>query len=504
MSTRKGTKPVLLLGALYVLTVFAPRLLVFPISDLDLDEYHSALIAQGLLYGQMPFDYVFGGHHPAASYYFYAPFLAVFGSSVIAIRMIALTYASLGFYLIYRICTAAGLELRLSAVCAALYGVVTLPHSGLASNTELILNPLVLSVTLACLSYSRGPTTTGALEIGAISGICVSVNYIVTPIVGTIGLCAIILVRRNLRAAVTDAAFAASSALGMFVVLLLPVILFGDIIAYFREQIAFLKLYSLGLHRPQGSDLLWWIKDWTLSILLPAIPAATILWFKRAKSPLSEREKMILIYLCCYVGAAVLAAAAPRRFYPHYALLVAPAITLMTGAVLYSRRGRDTLRYALVLTAAIAFAQPALSSTTRWDFERGLDGWVHWLNHEPSDSLAEIAREVRIYTHSGDYIFVTHTHVLYILSDTRSPTRFAFGGDWWVSDPEIMRIFGTTPADELDRILALHPKIIVVGPRAGSRHVDPEYLRKLTAALASQYEFLKTIGHVELYRLKPF
>jgi len=506
MSTHKQTKPVLLLIALCFLTVFAPRLLVFPISDINSDEYYSALIAQGLLRGQMPFDYVFNGHHPAASYYFYAPFLAVFGSNIIAIRSIALTYVSLSFYLIYRICTAAGLEPRLSSVCAAIYGIITLPFGGLASNTELILNPLVMWVTLLCLSYSRAPSRTGAVMIGAISGICVSVNYIAAPIVGTLGLCAIILVRRNPRAAVTDAAFAALSALGMFFILLLPVILFGDIIAYFSEQIAFLKLYSLGLQSPLRSDLLWQLKDWTLPILLPAVPAATILWFTRPKSPLSGREKMILIYLWCYVVAAVLAAVAPRRFYQHYALLVAPAITLMTGAVLYSRRGRNTLRYALVLTAAIAVAQPAFSSTTRWDFERGLDGWVHWLNHQPSDSLAEVAREVKLYTHSGDYIFVTHTHDLYILSDTRSPTRFAFGGDWWMSDPEIMRIFGTTPAEEFEKILALHPKMIVVGPpvRWGVRHIDPEYLRKLTAALASQYEYLKTIDRVELYRLKPF
>src|SRR5271155_245611 len=81
-SVRVETRPFLLFLALYILTVFAPRLLVFPVSELDWDEYYSAMIAQGLLQGQMPFDYVFGGHHPAASYYFYAPFLAVFGSGI--------------------------------------------------------------------------------------------------------------------------------------------------------------------------------------------------------------------------------------------------------------------------------------------------------------------------------------------------------------------------------------------------------------------------------------
>ena len=65
-SVRDETRPVLLPLALYILTVLAPRLLVFPVSDIDWDEYYSALIAQGLLQGQMPFDYVFGGHHPAA------------------------------------------------------------------------------------------------------------------------------------------------------------------------------------------------------------------------------------------------------------------------------------------------------------------------------------------------------------------------------------------------------------------------------------------------------
>jgi len=504
-SPRDETRPVLLLVILYVLTVLAPRLLVFPISDLDWDEYFYALIAQGLLHGRLPFDYVFGGHHPAASYYFYAPFLALFGSSIIAIRAVALSYASAGFYLIYRICTLAGLEPRLSSVCAALYGASTLPSWGLASNTELILNPLVLSVTLACLSYSRGPRRTGVVMIGAISGVCISVNYTVAPIVAALSLCAIILVRRDLKVALIDANIAVASALSMFGMLLLPVILFGHIVAYISNQIVFLKMYASlgGTETPSGSYLKLLKKDWAFSILVPAIPAATILLFKRATAPLSGREKIIFIYLCCYVAVAVLAAAAPRRFFPHYALLVTPAIALMTGAVLHSRRGRGTLGYALVLTAAIALAQTAFHNRTRWDFERGAEGWMHWLNHEPSDSLAEIAREVKVYTHSGDYIFVTYTHTLYILSDTRSPTRFAFGGDRWMSNLEIMRLFGTTPSDELDRVLALHPKLILVEEGAAPGQADPEYLRKLAVALTDQYEYLKTIAHVELYRLRP-
>jgi hypothetical protein len=505
MSTHAEAKSVVLLVALYLLTVFVPRLLVFPVSNIDWDEYYSALIAEGLLRGQLPYDYVSSGHHPAASYYFYAPFLAVFGSNVIAIRAIALTYTSAGFYLIYRICTEAGLEARQSSICAALYGIITLPSWGLASNTELILNPLILSVTLASLSYSRGPTRTGAATIGALSGVCVSVNYIAAPIVGSLGLCAIILVRRDLKAAVIEAGIAAVSALSIFGILLLPVILFGHIVTYFGDQIAFLREYAaLAIQGgPKSREVQLFVGYCISLILVPGIAAATILWVKRAQAPLSGRGRLIFVYLCCYVASALLAAVAPRRFYPHYTLLTAPAIALMAGAVLHLCRGRYTLRYALVATAAIAVAQPVLVGETRWTFESGLEGWAHWFNHKPSDSLAEIAQEVRLHTHRGDYIFATYTHDLYILSDTRSPTRFAFGGDQWISDRATMRVFGTTPVDELDRILALHPKLIVVEEGAALRHVDPEYLRRLAAALAGQYEYLKTIDRVELYRLKP-
>ena len=176
----------------------------------------------------------------------------------------------------------------------------------------------------------------------------------------------------------------------------------------------------------------------------------------------------------------------------------------MAGTMLYLCRGRDTVRYALVLITAILVAQPVFVGETRWTFEGGAEGWMHWLKHEPSDTLAKVAQEVKRYTHSGDYIFVTYTHDLYVLSDTRSPTRFAFGGDQLISNPGVMRIFGTTPANELDRILALHPKLIVVGEAAGLRPVDPEYIDKLGAALASQYEYLETIDNIELYRLRPF
>jgi hypothetical protein len=71
-----------------------------------------------------------------------------------------------------------------------------------------------------------------------------------------------------------------------------------------------------------------------------------------------------------------------------------------------------------------------------------------------------------------------------------------------------MRIFGTTPVDELDRILALNPKLIVaqVGDASPEQPgPDPEYLRKYAAALDSHYEYLETIDHVvQIYRLRPF
>lgn len=68
----------------------------------------------------------------------------------------------------------------------------------------------------------------------------------------------------------------------------------------------------------------------------------------------------------------------------------------------------------------------------------------------------------------------------------------------------MMRIFSPTSADEFDRILAFHPKLIVVKEDAARRRVDLGCLRKPAATLASQYEYLKTIDRVELYRLKPF
>jgi len=73
-----------------------------------------------------------------------------------------------------------------------------------------------------------------------------------------------------------------------------------------------------------------------------------------------------------------------------------------------------------------------------------------------------------------------------------------------ISNREVMRLFGTTPVDELDKILTLHPKLIVVGKDAALRHVDPEYLRKLASTLANQYEYLKTIDGVDLYTSRSF
>jgi 4-amino-4-deoxy-L-arabinose transferase-like glycosyltransferase len=485
--------PVLLLVALYVLTVL-PRLLVFPVSQIDWDEYYSALLAQGLLHGQMPNNYVFS-HHPAALYYFYAPFLAAFGSNVFAIRAIALTFVSVGFYLVYRICTSAGVEAKLSAACAGLYGVITLFPQGLASNTELIVNAPLLGLVLACLNYSRRPTRRGAIVLGAISGLCVSVSYMTVPIVFSLVLGVIVLVQWQLRPAITDTGVAAASALCIFWVLLLPIFLFGDIVDYFTEQIDFLRAYaSLTVQPPSDLELAFSQKRFIPAIIIPALPAVAILWFERAKAVLPVRRKMILIYLSCYFFSAVFSAVAPQRYYPHYALLVAPAIVLMTAFSLNLVKRGHALRYALVLVAACAVSQPAQSTEV---FIAGARAWKRLLNYQPPDALAEVVEAVKRYAGKGDYIFVSGlTHTLYVLSETKPPTRLAFGDDLWISDPKLTRILGTTPEQELTKILALHPRVVVVGPRTHIR------LYSFWSVLEHEYDRVETIYGVKLYRIK--
>ena len=47
MSTHAEAQSALLLVSLYLFTVLVPRLLVFPVSNIDWDEYYSALIEIG-------------------------------------------------------------------------------------------------------------------------------------------------------------------------------------------------------------------------------------------------------------------------------------------------------------------------------------------------------------------------------------------------------------------------------------------------------------------------
>jgi hypothetical protein len=286
--------------------------------------------------------------------------------------------------------------------------------------------------------------------------VCVSVNYLAAPIVGTLGLCAIILMRPNLKAAVIDAGIAAASALFIFGLLLLPVILFGHIVAYFRDQIACLGEYAaLAIEGgPKSWDVQLFVGYCIFLLLVPGIAAAIILWVNRAQAPLSGRGKLIFVYLCCYVASALLAAVASRRFYPHYTLLTAPAVALTVGAVLYLCRGRHTLRYALAATGAIAVAQPVFVGETRWTFERGLEGWAHWLNHEPSDLLAQIA-EVKLH-HPGDYIFA-HAPIIFIYFRYKISTRLRVWRRPLMSDPAVMQI-SVNACRRVRQDVALHPK----------------------------------------------
>lgn len=482
--------------AAIALTVVLPRLLVMQVSVIDWDESSYALVAQHWLDGHVPYSKVFD-HKPIGLYAIFAAFFLAFGDSVFTIRLIALAFSVGTALLLARSAERQfGGKPWLGAWVAALYGLSSVANGGLATNTEILVNFFV-ALALWLLVGMRGagrPSVARCLAIGASLGAAFQVNYLAGIL--AMGFAAYYLcwianlrpVSLLLRRYLLDGAAMLAGFLGVWVLLLLPVMIAGDLRDYFSLQFTYLSDYasvtsSGTITRRVSEALLPWWPLCALALVLAGCQFASVrraLRIEDAAEAIRDRRLTSWLVLTAF---GLLAASASGYFYHHFFLFALPGL-VMAGAA-FLALVTDSPRMRVLCAAWLLLMAGASVLGSHETLGRGMRAHRAALDGRPPDAVAAVGRYISGRLEPGETIFVFEQQpVLYFLTRTTPPSRLAFP-NYYVFGFLAPR-FGTTPGKLLTEALDARPRFIVAGPHRES-HADLDAVHDFYARLGREY-----------------
>src|SRR4051794_9107507 len=174
--------PLLLLGASLLF-----RGIGFTVTVIDTDEGLYLVQAREWLRGGWPLVAVWD-MHPIGAPAAYAAAITLFGDSVATIRMLGITCTAAAAWALYGLVRAAGGKRPIALAAGLLYIAHTILLFGLASNTEVLFAPFVVSaVALGFRAATRmledgeGPRWGELALMGVVMGFAFSVKPVVTP-----------------------------------------------------------------------------------------------------------------------------------------------------------------------------------------------------------------------------------------------------------------------------------------------------------------------------------
>lgn len=185
-------------------------------------------------------------------------------------------------------------------------------------------------------------------------------------------------------------------------------------------------------------------------------------------------------------------------YYQHYYLIWLPPLSLL--AALGARRLAHAARAGLVVPAFALLVGGVTLDAWRSSTVPELYGAIGLGGPDP---VREVAAAIRREIEPGDKIWVANYHpVLYVMSGAGLATRYAFPGQLV---GQHWRVTGIDPNEEVARILASNPQVIVVD-RGWWPRVRPRIAAMIDDALAERYDLASVVyeerGPVEIWRLK--
>lgn len=475
--------------ALLPALVVAIRWASFLPSVIDWDESLYLLQAREWLRGNWPFSGVWDMHPLGAPAIIALGFL-IFGESLETVRFLGAFCVTATGYALIALVRVAGAPRALGYAAALLYAAHSLQLGGLASNTEILFAPLVVS-SLA-IALAPGPVWPRLIGMGLLMGCALLIKQVAAP-EGCLAYA--ILAWPLLRQ--RRWGLLAGTAVVYALLCLMPSALVAGIYAlrgefgiWYESTILAPLQYASG--RIPLEEMAWRITlaalalRWLLMLTLPALLLAP-------REPVLRRLTLLGIG---WLATASIAVAGPGFFFPHYFLIAVSPLALLGAIGAYAfAQYVSVARARLALAALVAFATVdlmAVDATPRLSRGFGMGS---------PDTPRRMAALMNDELQPGDTIFVpNYQPVVYFLTQARLPTRFPFpvhltGG--------FANLAGVDTDAEVARILASRPRFVVLD-RTQWFAMRPSAMSMLTEALEEGYElaasFAEERGTVELWR----
>jgi 4-amino-4-deoxy-L-arabinose transferase-like glycosyltransferase len=446
-----------------------PRFLVFTLSVVHWDETVYTLVARDLLRGIVPLSGTFE-HKPIMLHYVYALPQLLLGESIFATRLLSIFVAALGAFLAgVVVLRSLSSDLWLACSAAIFYSLFSCVSRGLSPQPELIASIFLLSVWILIPAGTVARSLGVLIAVGVLLGAMFQVNYLT-------GIFLLAFALEYFRTCLGGASTPSerwktfvfhgtvifSSFAVTFVILLLPVLLFGDIAEYFSLQMHYIAGYS---------------KNLPIQRFLADIPTVTrplfilltlfcVFVFFLVISALKENWRKgfwnspFALRMCIFFAAALIASTATGRVYAkYYLMVVAPGVLLLiclANSLPQKGQVRGFFLAWMTLFAAFNLEQD------RYLFKQGLIGIARTLKGQPADTPAKIAQDIRPLLEAKDTIYVyDYQIILYFLTGVLPPTRFGYSIEQL--DESFAATMNFNRAALMEGILDKEPKFIILG-----------------------------------------
>ncbi|GIK88599.1 MAG: hypothetical protein BroJett026_40800 [Betaproteobacteria bacterium] len=474
------------------------RSMAFVPAVIDTDVGLYMVQARAWLAGGWPFVAAWDMHPPGAPA-LVALAMALFGETVLAVRLLGIVAVALTGWALSALVRAGGGTSVQGLAAGLLYVVHTPLLTGLETNTEILFAPFVaasmllaLRAAVRALDHAAAPRVRDIAAIGMPIGLALVIKQIVV-FEGSLAFAAAVLpawrhgvigLRRVLMLAAAYAAVCAA-----------PMLLLA--LAY-AAQGAFGDLWDALVRAPlrySGGRLAAGEAAWAVIAALLALALPIGLATGATLRPPPQGRRLVALGWA-WLGAAALGIAAPGMFFQHYFVMALPPLGLLAGlgawrvaAALRPAAPVPTLAAIVALLAFLAWRDDAVP---RLQAGFGL---------ARADPPRAVAAALAAAVPRGSPVLVANYHpVVLVLAGMEAPSRFVFPA-------QLTGHFGAVlpvEADaELARILGERPAAIVVD-RGWMHTLRPSASAAIEAALARDYvlaaEVAEQRGPVQIWR----
>jgi len=494
----------------YFVLAFVIRLPVFFDSVVDWDESIYLLVSDDVLRGYLPYDRVWD-HKPPGIFYLFAAAQICFGSSVIAIRLLAVAATAVGGFLVQRLSRRAFGEGPSAYLAGVLYILLTAVNAGLATNTEILFGAFtLLGYFLAWESLVTGRTKTRCF----LAGVAFGAGFSIKPVVAFdliafavwFGIVVALLGKPWRESAIGYARAGAIILTGFVATLVacvLPHLVAGKGSLLYETVVIHNLTYASG--SPDVLQVAMGLRA-VLVYLGPLLCLAAMVVIIVAKD-VDRRIRVLGIGVIVWFGLGVLSVVTQEKYFPHHFVQVAGPLSLAFAffcrwlAERLDTPGlsrRIAVGSVFALTVAAGPFEPLALEVKRFCHHVFTEKDVHY-----EDTPLKVAESILRESGPGASVYVFNDQcIIYHLVDTLPPTRFAFVLHLLREADTIM---GVDRRSEFLRILSTRPEWIVVHEDAWER--EREFYAILEQELVAHYQeferFPVYYWDTELYRVEP-